>query len=307
MHHALRSALLPALALGLASVLGGCKTHCDKNADGTETCTAETTVQYQGATLPVQQFDWASGQALRIGVNGGNVTFGELAGTAITVNVHGTVTAPAGCTDPNLICVQFTPINNDTKSNKANAEREMLLVENGGNLVATASRNAAGDVVIDVHTDATNGGKVSSSLSARVDVMIPAAFDGDLVAISANRKISVIGPRRGLDVRTENGDVYVEIPSDVVPAAPDDKFRRVYTGLGDITFRASSSANISVQAITNGTSSDVVTIDNVSGWQQQPGSTEQSATFCGNTACNGATDGNWYLETDLGNIEVSLR
>ncbi|MCU0658829.1 MAG: hypothetical protein MUF64_27285 [Polyangiaceae bacterium] len=295
----LRSAFVSLVAAGVAASLTGCKVDCDTE-DGTTRCIGETTVQYTGTPI-VRQVAWADGQRLFVGITGGNLRVGNTASTSITINPHSTGGKPAECSDPAQVCVRFIPINNDTKDREAEATRQMKQVADGGNLNVAAGTDASG-VNIQVTQNGTNG-KYNSSLSAVADVWVPDAFNGDVVAKSESGGISVRGARRGAEVQTGLGSIAFDLAPNALPTGADS---RITTDNGDIIFRVPTASNISIQGKVSG-QSDVVRIDNAAGWQMLDGSTEQAATFCGNAACTGQTQGNWVLTaTSLGSIQVNL-
>lgn len=291
----LRSAFVSVFAVGVAASLTGCKVDCDKE-NGTTTCIGQSTVQYISSTPVLQEAAWAAGQTLRIGVTGGNIRTGQ-ATTSITINPQGADSAAAGCKDASKICVRFTAANNDTKENRDEATRQMKLVADGGNLLVSASSGT------EVIVKAEQSGKFNSALTALVDVWVPAAFDGDIVANSDSGGISVRGARKGASVKTGLGDIAFDLSA----VAPNASSGTITTSNGDILFNLPRAANLNVQGQVSGPG-DTVRIDAVDGWKQVDGSTEQAATFCGGTACSGTNDGLWKLQaTDLGSIQVSPR
>jgi len=290
----LRSAFVSVFAVGVAASLTGCKVDCSKE-NGATTCIGETTVQYISSTPVLQEAAWTAGQALRIGVTGGNVRTGQ-ATTSITINPQGADSAAAGCKDASKVCVRFTAANNDTKENRDEATRQMKVVADGGNLVVSAA-NSGTEVIV----KAEQSGKFNSALTALVDVWVPAAFDGDIVANSDSGGISVRGARKGASVKTGLGDIAFDLNG----IAPNASSGSITTSNGDILFNVPRAANINVQGQVSGPG-DTVRIDTVDGWKLVDSSTEQAATFCGNTACTGTNDGLWQLKaTDLGSIQVS--
>ena len=300
MLHTLRSALLPVLILGVSSALTGCKTNCDSTEQGSR-CVSESAVGYKGTAI-VQEVAWTAGQALRVGVAGGNVRYGD-ATTSITVNVHG-VTTIAGCTDVNKVCVQFTPINADTQERREEATRQMKQVSNGGNLSTTIVNDATQGVVIEVKRDTANSATFNSSLSALVDVLIPAGFDGDIIAGTNNIGDVVIkGVRRGLKVNVDNGNVLVQLGAVIAIRGGE----RTVTALdGDITFQVPAASLVSVQAQANADDPTLQTVElrgATAGWKPELANTIHSATF---SNILGGGDGNWSLKALSGAIAIDL-
>lgn len=204
----------------LVSLLGltGCATECHKDeATGKQVCTAETLTQYEGAAVQKSYDQWTAGQTIRINVKGGNVRSG-FAATAITVSGGGA----AG-----TVGVNFRPFESNTKEKADAAKKELT-----ENLVLDVSESN-GEVVVSVSQTGTH----QSSLSARVDLTLPAGFAGAIVASSesgdvsidgangsvdvstSNADVDITGAIHGLKVQTDNGDVAVELSE---PAASDD-------------------------------------------------------------------------------------
>ncbi|MCS6902272.1 MAG: hypothetical protein RMJ98_21675 [Myxococcales bacterium] len=298
MTRTLRSAFLSLFAVGMAASLSGCKVDCEPGDDSVQ-CIGQSTVQYIGTPI-VRQVAWTDGQRLTVGIVGGNIRTGETASTSITINPHSTGGKPAECSDATQVCVRFLPINNDTKDRKDEATRQMKQVAEGGNLLTNVGSDANG-VVVTVDLDNRNG-KYNSSLSAIADIWIPDNFNGDIVAKSESGGISVRGARRGATVETGLGDIAFDLVS-VIPTTTDNT---ITTRNGDIIFSVPRSANLNIQGQVSG-AGDKVLIDTVTGWQEVEGSTEQSATFCGNAACSGQSEGLWKLNaTSLGSIQIKL-
>lgn len=293
-----RSAFASLFAVGVAASLTGCKVDCDKDGDKT-TCIGQSTVQYTGTPI-AQSFAWSDGQRLKVSVTGGNLRVGNTASTSITINPYSQGGAPAECSDTSKICVRFIPINNDTKDRRDEATRQMKQVGDGGNLQTSVGSDEGG-VLVAVTQNAQNG-KYNSTLSAVVDVWVPANFNGDIVATSDSGGISVRGARKAAVVQTGLGSIAFDL-ADILPNTADNK---ITTENGDIIFTVPKTANINIQGQVGG-ANDTVLIDNVEGWSQVEGSTDQAATFCGNTACDGHADGLWKLQaTKLGSIQIKL-
>lgn len=298
MTRTLRSAFVSLFAVGVAASLAGCKADCDTE-DGTTTCIGESTVQYTGTPIS-QQVPWTSGQRLTVALAGGSVRTGSTASRSIGIFPNSTGGKPAECSDPAQVCVRFIPINNDTKDRRDEATRQMKQVADGGNLQTTAGTDPNG-VLVTATQNAQNG-KFNNSLSAIVDVWIPDNFDGDIVAKADSGDIEVTGARKGATVQTGLGDIAFTLAE----ARATTTDNTISTDNGDIIFSLPSAANINIQGQVSGPG-DVVRIDNATGWQIIDGSTEQAATFCGNTACSGQPQGLWKLAaTSLGSIQVKL-
>lgn len=293
----LRSAFVSLFAVGVAASLTGCKVDCDQEENKT-TCIGESTTQYTGTPI-VQQVAWADGQRLTVAVAGGDVRVGDTASTSIAINPHSQGGGkPAECTDANQVCIRFTPINNDTKDRRDEATRQMKQVADGGNLQTSAGTDANG-IVATVTQNAQNG-KFNNSLSAVVDVWVPDAFNGDVVAKSDSGGISVRGARKGATVQTGLGDIAFDL-TNVIATTTDNT---ITSDQGDITFNIPKTSNLNIQGTASGIDNEVFS-STAEGWKLIEGSTKQAATFCGNTACSGTADGLWKLTAKFGSVKIN--
>lgn len=293
----LRSAFVSLFAVGVAASLTGCKVDCDQEENKT-TCIGESTVPYTGSEI-AQEVAWSDGQRLTVAVAGGDIRVGDTASTSITVNPHSSGGAkPATCTDVNKVCIRFIPINNDTKDRRDEATRQMKQVADGGNLQTSAGTDANG-VVATVTQNAQNG-KYNNSLSATVDVWVPDAFNGDVVAKSDSGGISVRGARKGATVQTGLGDIAFDL-TNVIATTTDNT---ITSDHGDITFNIPKASNLNIQGTASGIDNEVYT-STADGWKLIEGSTAQAATFCGNAACTGSPDGLWKLNAKFGSVKIN--
>jgi hypothetical protein len=304
MNRIFRSAFVSLFAVGVAASLSACKVDCDTE-DGTTKCEGENLKPYVGTTI-TKQAPVADGQRLTISVTGANVRLGDTASVSINVNPDGA--RPGACADAAQLCIQFIPINSDTADRVDEVTRQMKQVEDGGNLITRVGTDANG-VLIEVLQDGKNG-KYNTALSATVQVWAPASFSGDIVANSATGDISVRGARRAATVTTGLGDIAFDL-SAITPGASGGE---ITSGNGDITFNLPGTANLNVTGDARG-AGGVVSIAARTGWQEIEGSTTQAATFCGNTACSGKSEGlhagsttraDWALKTELGSILITL-
>jgi hypothetical protein len=245
-------------------------------------------------TPTIQQVPWAPGQKLKIDVKGGNIRFGEVASKAIVVNEGA---APAGCGAG--LCVQFTPIVLMSSQEKEAANQQMKAASEGGNLVLEASQQGQ-EAVVSVSLSSTPSAP-AASLSAVVNVWLPAEFDGDIAATAESGAIVLRGVRRGATARTGLGTIDVKLEQ-IAAGASSGELR---AETGDVLLSVPASASISVQGQT-GFSGTVSLDGQPGGWQTVDGSTEQAATFCGNNACNAQSEGNWFLKTEFGDVRVTL-
>lgn len=304
MNRIFRSAFVSLFAVGVAASLSACKVDCDTE-DGTTKCLGETTKPYVGTPI-FKQAPVVDGQRLTISVTGANLRVGDTASVAINVNPDGA--RPGECADAAQHCIRFIPINNDTADRVDEVTRQMKQVEDGGNLVTRVGTDANG-VLVEVLQDGKNG-KYNTALSAVVEVWAPASFNGDIVANSATGDISVRGARRAATVTTGLGDIAFDL-SAITPGASGGD---ITSGNGDITFTLSGAANLNISGDARNAGGEVI-IDTRTGWSQLEGSTTQAATFCGNNACNGQSEGlhagsatraDWVLKTELGSIDINL-
>lgn len=299
-----RSAFVSLFAVGVAASLSACKVDCDTE-DGTTKCLGETTKPYVGTPI-IKQAAAVDGQRLTISVTGANLRVGDTASVSINVNPAGA--RPGECADAAQHCIRFIPINNDTADKEAEVTRQMKQVEDGGNLITRVGTDANG-VLVEVLQDGKNG-KYNTALSAVVEVWAPAAFNGDIVANSATGDISVRGARRAATVTTGLGDIAFDL-SAITPGASGGD---ITSGNGDIIFTLPGAANLNISGDARSAGGEVI-IDTRTGWSQLEGSTTQAATFCGNNACNGQSEGlhagsttrsDWALKTELGSIKINL-
>lgn len=283
----LRNALLPLLVAGVSLSTTACKTTCDENG----VCTAVSTVAYTGTAVQ-QEVNWSPGQAINIDVEGGNVRVGKTATTAITVN--------KGTGDK--VIVKFTPINNDTEENRDAATKQMSSPENGGNLALTATNdgNAVG-ILVDVQ------GKASSGLSARVDVTLPAGFDGALSAHTEYGDISVADVNRGVDIANTKGigDIYVELNGTAPLGANGEQSTvsgKISAHSGDIKLVVPSTGNITIGATADGASGEVIYPETLpTNWTATVGDIN-AVTLQGN-----AGSPMWHVDTDSGKVYLEIK
>ncbi len=221
-------------------------------------------------------------------VKGAEVRIGNPANTSITVGSNAQV--PQG-----EIRVRFTPINSETKENQNKAATEMNSPANGGNLVLDAG-STGGAVTISVAQQGTH----SNGLSALIDVLVPPGFDGAVTTQTETGDVSIQGVKNSVTLSTDLGNVAVTMAGIPVAGSNGD----ILTKNGDITFSVPSASNLSIQALVD--ASNFISYDNAAGWQEIAGSTAQSATLCGGTACSGTSTGNWKIESKFGSITVKL-
>lgn len=250
-------------------------------------------VQFIGSPT-FAKVDWTSGQKLQINVAGGKIRIGPTAAVAITVN---TANPPAECGSG--LCVRFLPIVAMSPQNQEGANQQMKTTAEGGHLdLKAAQEGGIATVAVSVSGSASS---YDESLSAVVDVWLPQGFDGDIAATAESGEISLSGVRRGATAKTGLGNVNVKLEA-ISPGASSGE---IQTQLGDVLFSAPKSANISIQGQSDATG-EVLISPGISGWQMVEGSTAQAATFCGNTACQGQSEGNWSLKSEFGSVQITL-
>jgi hypothetical protein len=264
----------------------------------------ETTKPYVGTPV-IKQAAVTDGQRLTISVTGANVRVGNTAAVSINVNPDGA--RPGECADAAQLCIRFIPINYDTADRIDEATRQMKQVEDGGNLITRVGTDANG-VLVEVLQDSKNG-EYNTALSAVVEVWAPTAFGGDIVANSATGDISVRGARRAATATTGLGNITLDLASITPGASGGD----ISTGNGDVFFTLPGAANLNISGDARN-AGGMVSITPKTGWQEIEGSTTQAATFCGNTACSGKSEGlhagsttraDWVLKTELGSIGIN--
>lgn len=328
----LRYAFVSLLAVGTTASLTGCKADCDTEG-GTTKCEGETTTQYVSSTPVFREVAWAAGQSVKISVQGANVRVGDIASTSITVNPGG---APADCKEAaTKVCVKFTAIHNDTKENRDRAVQQMKLVEEGGMLAVSAAAQG-NDILISAGPSGSGAG---SGLSALVDVFLPPAFDGQIVANTGTGAVSVIGAKNSVSAKTglgaiaidvagtatpgnyivsaktELGDIAITMPAGAPAAgvvwgtgASGDEYS-LRSDQGDIQLTVPVAANMDIQALAEGPGANIsLSFEAPAGWKQQEGSTATAATYCGNAACDGSVKGGlWEVAAKFGSINLVFR
>ena len=277
----LRYALIPLLTAGLLVGATDCVTNCKNGV-----CTDTTATQFVGS-LVTQHVPWAAGQGITIAVPGGNLRSGPTA-TSITVS-------PGSGAD---IQVTFTPFVSDTAANEASARMSMNDPTHGGNLILT-SNGGSGSSPASIGVSFT--GTHQSSLSATVDIILPAGFDGAINATTDSGDVSVAGTQHGVNVAS-NGPGNIEV--DLGTVLPTDT-GVITTDLGDITLKVPTAASLDIQAQATSTLTTTPNpISSAAGWMEVPGGTDQVGTFRGN---GGTQSTPWQLKTNLGAIQIDVQ
>ena len=249
---------------GLAMGTPGCATNC---ANGK--CTTETTQQYVGTAKSVD-VAWSAGQDLVISLPSASVRIGDAA-TAITVQ--------AGAPGDTQMHVKFTPFTSETAENKQKAIDEM-----NNNLTMSATSDP-GSVNVLAQTSGTHG----NALSAWVDIILPAGFNGRIKAEPGNGDVSIKGAAAGVDVDTSLGNVAVVFGGPLTNANTG----HVTTGQGDITFDFVGTSDISIQAQSGNEGAVLVPSPLPATWMAAAGNAATSASF---TINNGSTTP-WKLDS----------
>jgi hypothetical protein len=273
----LRYALIPALVAGFSLSSMACKTTCK---DGV--CTSTSTQEFIGTPVK-QEVDWNAGQKVLIDVRGGNVRVGSTAAVAITVN-PGT---------SSKIQITFTPINNDTAENKDKAVREMGSPANGGSITFNAGPAVDGSGAVAISN--VNSGTHSSGLSARIDVLVPPNFDGELEAIADFGDVSVAGVNKRVVASTGLGDVFVELNAALPPGLAGGQ---LFSKFGDVKLRVPSASNINIQATADGADETVITPATLpTGWTEA-----RAAVNSVTLQANGGSATVWTADSKNGSV-----
>ena len=224
-----RSLLTACLLLSTSFALAGCKVQLEGEGE------VETPVLYRGdpesASTP-----YISGLPVRI------------------ISANGGVNVVPGGSDQ--IQVTFSPSVMGTEGAEDSAQRQM-------NELLSYSLGGNGEIVIQVIKDPSG----AISLAADIDVVLPAAFNGELsvlqdnggvdldlsgtgalstVVDSDNGSVNVVGARGRLDVVTDNGSVDVDVD------AWSNADGQVRSGNGSITVALPADANGSMTVATTG-------------------------------------------------------
>ena len=256
------SLALALVTAGLSLTATGCATNCVKGV-----CTSETTTQYVGTAQPFT-VAWSSGQDIYIDLPSASVRTGNAA-TAITV-VAGTGSQVTG---------QFTPFTSETPENKQKAIDEM-----NANLHMSGTNDAGA-----VHISATTSGTHGNALSAFVDLVLPAGFNGRILATPGNGDVSIQGAAAGVEVDTKLGDVSVQF---VAPLKSTDT-GHVVTGQGDITFDLVTTSDISFSALSGDQGAVRLPSPLPTGWVAASSNMATSASF----TANGGSASTWRLDS----------
>ena len=266
-------ALLSIVALSSMAGLAGCKVDChETDAGGTE-CTAKTVPQIIGEARNGSA-NYTAGQSIRVSIDGANTRRGSMT-TAILVKSGG---------DAGVVSAQFTPFISAETTDEANTKFKSLTTD-----IRADSANNEIVVVVDAN------GK-DSSMSARVDLVIPAEFEGNIVVSTSDGDIEINGANgfvdvttglgdilvggeiHGVNAQTDNGDVEVDLSNEIA----SDEGGSIYTGLGDITLKIPASSSFSLQAVTDGDGQVSAPNPLPSGWVASEENTTTAQSFRAN-------------------------
>lgn len=239
-----------AFGLSVAALQMGCA--CKETDSGTTQC--ETKVGLVGTTV-VKEVDWAPGTAIKVTVKGGSTRLGETAGTSIAVK------AGSG----SKLIAKFTPLNTATDDTKAAKTDEM-------NRLTPTINSAAGIITIDVDPPSGSG----ADLTARVDLELPAGFDGGMTANSGTGDIDLRGVSHSVAANTGLGKIVCVLAG--APAATDTG--SFITGQGDIFFEVPAASPIVIDA-QSGSDGSVATTDLPAGWTADGANTQQHKLLTG--------------------------
>jgi hypothetical protein len=273
----IRIAIISALTLGLMGTVAGCA--CKKEGDATK---CETTVQFQG-TAKDADVAWTAGQPISINVTGGNVRVGDMT-TSIRV-IPGSGSS---------VKVKFYPFISVVKDEEADGRRQM------NELLTLSASNDNGTVNIAVQQTGTH----NSSLSARVDVELPAGYNAPINASSQNGDIYLEGAMPSVNAAADGvGDVNVVLTS---PITAGNKGSIVSKG-GKIGLEVPNSSVVVFRAQTEPDQKISYNATLPANWSEAEGSTASAATLIGNA---GTANEEWTLSTvgsAFGKIEIDIK